>query len=373
MLSFAMPFVSLCLSSCPISSTLPFLGQVPVPCSQPSFLLSAQGRFLCCSSSISEFVRPPLPPCRSSCTVFPSALSTSVVTQAVNLKPLLFPTLHPLPYSLSFQRSLQQATPLVRAPAWRPNHQELARRTRAALPGKPCPQSTAVANPSRRSSLLCCIALHVSSPITQYFSISFKHTAHFQCSKHPSNVTFNVKPLASSAEMGLLKYSPSTKLQEDISRFVGRATSYPAEPIHSSMHVLRFGIQLEELYLNSLIAARTYMHVQLYGQMSFSFIRVDLSAHNSVLQLAAQNALRLFLIFALFPLLQMLYIMLRAYLISNTIIYTRHSRKSMRARLRKNHAPCTRLAYRTLSCKFVIYLCLFFMHMLTPLLDAAAY
>jgi hypothetical protein len=357
-----MPSVSLCPSSCPIISTLLFLGQVSVPCFQPSFLVSAQGSFLCCSSSISESVRHPLPPCPSSCPVFPTALSTSVVTHALSLKPLLLPTLQPLPYSLSFQRSLVQATPLVRAPAWRAKHPNLARRTRAALPGKHCSQSTAVANPLRRTCSVYWIAPHVSSSMTQYFPISHKHNALSHGSKQSSNVTLNVKPLASLAEMGLLRYSPSVTLQEDISRFVGRATSYPAEPIHNSMHVLRFGIQLEELYLDSLIAARNYMHVQLYGQMSFSFIRVDLSAHNTVLQLATQNASRLFLIFALFPLLQVLYMMLRAYLISNTTFYTRHSRKSTRARLRKHYSSCTRLAYRTFSCISVLYLCMFFMY-----------
>jgi hypothetical protein len=201
----------------------------------------------------------------------------------------------------------------------------------------------------------------MSSKMPQFLSISYKCPLP-HCNKGHSNVSSNVNHFASSAETGMLHYSPLAKLPENMVRLIGRATSYPARPSYNSMHVLRGGIQLEELYVNSVIAARHYMHVQLYGQMSFLFTRVDLFEHNIVLQSATQNASILSLMFGFFPILQMLYIILRAYLISNTAFCTRHSRKSTRASLRRHYSSCTRLAYRTLSFISVLYLCMFSMY-----------
>jgi hypothetical protein len=162
--------------------------------------------------------------------------------------------------------------------------------------------------------------------------------------------------------MGLLQYSPSAKLQENTVRLDGGATRYPARPLHNSLHVLQYGIQLKELYLNSLTAARHYMHVRLYGQMSFSLIRIDLYTHRASLQFAIQSASNLSIIFGFLPLLQALYMILRARLCFNTVFYVRHSNKSTRARLHKHYSSCIRLAYCTLSCIFVLYLCMTFMY-----------
>jgi hypothetical protein len=337
------------LSAC---SSLPSLGHGSNPCFQPYSSTPDHCHSACRLSSVSS-VLSPLFPCPSFCPVFATAHSRYAAPHALFLKPLPFSTSKPLPYPLSFQRGLDQATPLKRAPGWRPNPPNLARRNLAKLLGEPCSRSTAVVN-SSRTSLSYSIVLHMPAPLPQYSSIPYKRPLpHYN--KQSSNVSSYVKHFAAFAGMGLLAlYSPSAQLQEDTVRVVGRATSYPAEPIHHSMHhVLRSGIQLAELYLNSLIAARHYLHVQQYGPMSFSLIRVDL--HNTLLQSAIQNASSLSLISGLFPLLQVLYIMIREYLLSNTTFYTRHSRKSTRARLRKQCSSCIRLAYRTLLCISVLY------------------
>jgi hypothetical protein len=208
---------------------------------------------------------------------------------------------------MSFQRSLDQATPLARAPRWRANHPNLTSQTPLALLGKPSPLSADVVNSLRRTGSSYPIVLHMSYPSPQYSSIPYQRPLP-HCRNQSSHVSLNVKHFASSAEMGLLKHSPSAKIQENIVRLEGEATSYPARPLHNPLHVLQCGLQLDELYLNSLNAARHYMHVQLYGQMSFSLIRIDLYTHRTLLQSAIQSTSSLSLIFGFLPLLQVLYI-----------------------------------------------------------------
>jgi hypothetical protein len=320
----------------------------------PTSPTSAEGCSVCPPALLSV-TSPSVSLCPFSCHVIGKSAYSSLPQHASFSDPLLYSTVQPLPYSLSFQRSLAQATPLRRAARWKPSSHNLARRTIAALAGKPGPQLSAVVNSLRCTGSSYPNVLLLPSLLPRCIAVTHQRNLP-HCNKQPSNVSSNVKHFASFAEMGTLQYSPSAKPQENIVRLDRGATSYPAEPLHNSLHVLQCGIQLKELYLNSLIAARHYMHMQLYGQMSFSLNRIDLYTHRASLQFAIRSASSLSSIFGFLPFLQVLYMILRARLSFNTVIYVRHSNKSTRARLRKHYSYCT------LSCIFVLYLCMTFMY-----------
>jgi hypothetical protein len=144
------------LSSSPSSYTvnsesgLFSLGHARSPCSPESSSVPFQSCWSCQNPSVSSILTS-LHHCPSSYSVFSVVSSQHVVRHDLFLKPLLSSVPNRLPYSLSFQRSMDWATPLTLAPGWRPNSPNLARETPAACTSKSRHQLSDIGHSMRRS------------------------------------------------------------------------------------------------------------------------------------------------------------------------------------------------------------------------------
>jgi hypothetical protein len=115
--------------------------------------------------------------------------------------------------------------------------------------------------------------------------------------------------------------------------------------------------------MHSLVAARHYMHIKLYGQMSFSLIRIDLYNHNIALQAAALRALLLSLLFGLLPFFQTMYLTFDVFVCeSQSNVHRLSNRKTTRAKIRKSRLARNHIAYTSLTCIITFYLCMSYMY-----------
>jgi hypothetical protein len=142
------------------------------------------------------------------------------------------------------------------------------------------------------------------------------------------------------------------------------ATRVEPVSIYRNPHVLlRPGLQLNELYMHSLVAARHYMHIKLYGPMSFSLVRIDLFNHNISLQAAALRALLSSLLFGLLPFFQMTFFAFNMFKCeSQSNVHRLSNRKTTRTKLRKFRIARKHIAYTSLTCVITFYLFMSYMH-----------
>jgi hypothetical protein len=132
-------------------------------------------------------------------------------------------------------------------------------------------------------------------------------------------------------------------------------TSHITAPTYRGPHVLlRYGLQIDDLYLNSLIAARHNMHVQLYGQLAFSLVRLDNYSHRALMQSATFRALISSMFFGALPLFQVVYLSICMYHCSQTTANRLLHPKATRTIIRKRRLARNRVAYNTLRCYLLL-------------------
>jgi hypothetical protein len=124
---------------------------------------------------------------------------------------------------------------------------------------------------------------------------------------------------------------------------------------------LATGLQLDDLYFNSICATRHSLQKSLYGQYAYSLVRMEVHSHPFQTASAIEWAFHYTAIFWALPLLHALVVNALMLLKGNPFAYTRLPRCAARARQHRYRKACYQYQSQMLIRCFFFYLIMFYM------------